>query len=289
MTKYLPILLLFFCACRNENKPTIEKITHFNTRDYVVVGQMMDSMKPPYIVDVKCENKRIIFIGCEHQADSTHPQFQKIEQYFTELKPQIAFNEGGQIKDSVHFQSVNEAIKRDGETGVLKFFADKSKIKMMNGDMTDSLEFAATIQRHSKEEMYVYYAIERIAIPYKYGAYGKLPFEQVFNEKIVRYFAKRGFPLKQEEQTFAHFKETYKRYMGVAFDIKNFDIEAFDYINDNCKFCAIGRTSKMVRDSVLLSKIDKALDKYDRIIVTFGHGHAIAVEPALTQIMAKKR
>jgi hypothetical protein len=45
----------------------------------------------------------------------------------------------------------------------------------------------------------------------------------------------------------------------------------------------------VVRDSVLLSKIDRALDHYDRVMVTFGHGHALAVEPALQQIIDKKR
>ena len=66
-------------------------------------------------------------------------------------------------------------------------------------------------------------------------------------------------------------------------------MEAFDYVNPNCKFCAIGRTSKMVRDSVLLSKSDNALDKHDRVMVTFGHGYALAVEPALRQIIERKR
>jgi hypothetical protein len=44
-----------------------------------------------------------------------------------------------------------------------------------------------------------------------------------------------------------------------------------------------------VRDSVLLTKIDKALDTHDRVMITYGHGHALAVEPALRQIINRKR
>jgi hypothetical protein len=44
MTKYLTILILFFCACNNDSKPTVDKITHYDTRDYVTVGQKMDSL-----------------------------------------------------------------------------------------------------------------------------------------------------------------------------------------------------------------------------------------------------
>jgi hypothetical protein len=45
----------------------------------------------------------------------------------------------------------------------------------------------------------------------------------------------------------------------------------------------------VVRDSVLLTKIDQSLDRYDRVMVTFGHGHALAVEPALHQIINRRR
>jgi hypothetical protein len=79
--------------------------------------------------------------------------------------------------------------------------------------------------------------------------------------------------------------------MGVPFVAElNENIEKFDYINGGgCEFCAIGRSSKMLRDSVLIDKIDKSLYKYDRVIVTFGHGPALAIEPALRQIVSKKR
>jgi hypothetical protein len=83
----------------------------------------------------------------------------------------------------------------------------------------------------------------------------------------------------------------FRKHVGTPFkpEVSFDNIEKFDYINGNCKFCAIGRTSKVVRDSVLLSKIDRALDRYDRVMVTFGHGHALAIEPALHQIINKKR
>lgn len=67
-------------------------------------------------------------------------------------------------------------------------------------------------------------------------------------------------------------------------------VEQFDYINGgSCHFCAIGRRSKMIRDSVLLTKLDRALDRYDRVMVTFGCGHALSVELALRELVNKKR
>lgn len=269
--------------------PKDKETYNFVMRSYVEIGKVFDSIKAPYILDFKNGQKRVVFVGCEHQADTNHKQFLEIERLFDDLNPQITFNEGGQVADSVHFPNRNEAIKKDGELAILKYLSDKKGIKMMNGDLTDSLEFKYTLQRHSKQEMWLYYVIERGAIPYRFGENKGKPFETVFIDLVEHYFVKNGFPLTKEEKSFNYFKSLYKKYMGADFEIDNFDVEAFDYVNDNCFFCAIGRTSKMVRDSALLTKIDNALDKYDRVMVTFGHGHALAIEPALKLLVEKKR
>jgi hypothetical protein len=289
MNKLLLVIasLSLLFSCKEKSKP--ETITHFDTRDYVKVGQMFDSIKTPYIIDVQNGTKRIVFIGCEHQADTNHAQFKAIEQYFDLVKPQIAFNEGGQVPDSVHYKTRNEGILKNGEVGILKHYADKAGIKMMNGDMSDSLQFAYTSRYHTQEEWYLYYMIERLIVPFYYEKNRKEPLDTVFSKITKGYFTRNSFKMSAEQLTLNHFKTVYKKYMGKPFDINDFDMEAFDYINDNCKFCAIGRTSKMVRDSVLLTKIDNALDKYDRVMVTYGHGHALAVEPALRQIINRKR
>ena len=61
-----------------------------------------------------------------------------------------------------------------------------------------------------------------------------------------------------------------------------------DYVNPNCKYCKIGRESKVVRDSVLLEKIQFELKSNDRVMVVFGHGHILAIEPALKKLMEKQ-
>jgi hypothetical protein len=289
MNKLLLVItfLSLLFSCKEKSKS--EAITHYETMDYVKVGHLFDSIKPPYIIDVKNGNKRIVFIGCEHQMEANHPQFAAIETYFKALQPQIAFNEGGQWADSIHFKTTNAAIKRGGEAAILKYFSDSLGIKMMNGDMSDSLQFAFTSRYHTQEEWYLYYMIERVIIPFYYDKNKTEPLDTVFSKTTKGYFTRNGFKMSAEQLTLSHFKTVYKKYLGQPFDINNFDIEAFDYINDNCKLCPIGRTSKIVRDSVLLSKIDKALNQYDRVIVTFGHGHALAVEPALRQIINRKR
>lgn len=290
MTKYCFVFSLLLCfSCNRADKTAENTSTHYTTKSYVDVGKLMDSVKAPYIIDVGYGHKRIVLIGCMHDMDSSHPQFAAIEKYFSELKPQLVFNEGGQVPDSIHYTGINDAIKENGETGALKFYADKAHINMLNGDLDARTEFALTLKKQSKDNLFLYYVVERIAIPYHYGAYKNEAFEAVFNRLVAQHFVKNGFPLSAEEQTIEHFKALYSKNFGKNFDVRDFDLEAFDYINDDCKFCAVGRLSKTTRDSILLSKIDDALNQYDRVMITFGHGHALAIEPALKEIVIKKR
>lgn len=283
---YICVLALFLIAgqaCTKEKKTTINQ---WDTVDYVAVGKQMDSIRAPYIIDLQAKNKHLIFVGCEHTQDTTHRQFTLIDQLFAGLKPQIAFNEGGQV--TRRYPSRKEAILHNGETGCLKFACDRAGIPMMNGDLADSLEFVLMQQKYTVHDLLLYYVMERMIIPYLYGAYGKIPFNTFYDQKLPEWFVKNGLRVPEQEQSFAFYQQLYRRKMGHPLQIAlTDDVEKFDYINDQCYYCAVGRASKMVRDSVLLTKIDAALAQYDRVMVTFGHGHALAVEPALKQIMRK--
>ncbi len=133
--------------------------------------------------------------------------------------------------------------------------------------------------------------MERMAIPYKYGAYGDIPFETFYNKAITKWF--KDYPLSPAEKTFQNFKTYYKTYTRTNFlltktrtsyEQDSVDIEAFDYVNDSCEFCEIGRSSKMLRDSILVLKINQAFKIHNRVLVTFGNGHALALEPVLRNI-----
>lgn len=283
------LVILLMAGCQSRSKQS-ESISHFRTVDYVEIGRQMERVPTPYVIDVSHQSKRLIFVGCDHVRDSTHKQFATIQRLFSQLKPQVAFNEGGQINENIHYSSLSKAASEAGETGCLKYLSDQDGIRLLNGDTPDSLEFALTLKRYSKEEMYLYYVMERIVIPYLSHGNQQESFETYFTDG-TKWLANNHFPLTAHEQTLGYFKKLYQKYIKRPFvpALTN-DVEKFDYINGgDCHFCAIGRQSKMIRDSLLLTKLDQALDQHDRIIVTFGKGHALVVKPALLQIIDKNR
>lgn len=277
------MLVLSLTCCVRESWPP--------SNNYAQVGKMMDTIKAPYIIDLKNHRKRLILIGCDHVRDTNHPQFQSIKVSFKQIVPQIAFNEGGQLPDSIHFNNMNEAIEAKGETGALKYLSDSSGIAMINGDVADSTEFSIMLKRYSVDELLLYYMMERLVIPYLYGSYGTTSFGELYSKVIDKWFVKQGFPLKKEQKDIDYFEALYRKNVGKPFTLNlTEDIEKFDYINGgDCKFCAIGRESKMLRDSVLLSNIEAALNKHDRVMVTFGLGHALAIEPSLRKLLSHRK
>ncbi|SKC82392.1 hypothetical protein [Ohtaekwangia koreensis] len=282
------ILCCLFSNCQ-ENKPAISLGDTHEMVDYLRVASMINELGGPTVLDLKnSKGQQVVLVGCPHSRDTTAKEFDLIDVYFKHLKPEVAFNEGGSIQESVHYVSRNEAILKGGETALLKYYCDQSGIKMLNGDFTEEEEFEAMLKRYPKDELLLYYSFERFIVPYKYGMDSDKPIEEAYADFTDGYLAKHKFPLTEEEKSFDYFKALYKKYMANEFDLGRADIEQFDFLNDNCKFCAVGRASKVVRDEVLLQKINAALDQYNRIFITFGGAHALAIEPALKNLLRKK-
>lgn len=286
--------LLFFAlcmlCCRGKESDNVATASHrYPMIDYVQVGQMLQDIGCPTVLDLKNKDgKQVVLIGCPHSRDTTGKEFDLIDIYFKHLQPQVAFNEGGDVREDLHYASRNEAIRKQGETGLLKYHCDMAGIKMLNGDFTEDEEIKTMLKLYPKDELLLYYTFERFIIPYKYGMDSDKPLEEAYANFINDYLTKHGFPLADTEKTFNYFKQVYQHHIGQVFELDKADIEQFDFLNDNCKFCAIGRTSKVVRDEALLKKISEALDQHDRVFVTFGGAHALAIEPALKKLLREK-
>ena len=254
---------------------------------YLEVANIIHGLGGPHVLDLKNprSGKQVVVVGCPHSMDTTGKEFELIDTYFRHLHPTIAFNEGGPVADNVHFSSRNQAILSNGETGQLKFLCDQAGIKMMDGDLAAREEFAGMTKEHPKEDLFLYYTIERFMWPSKYAGTGNQSFESAYSDFVNNYMVKNGFPLEDSEKSLAYFHALYKEKIGQPFDRETFDVSRFDFLSDNGTYCEIGRTSKVIRDKALLKKIEDALHQHDRIFVTFGGAHVIAFEPALKQII----
>ncbi|ASK30008.1 hypothetical protein CEY12_07750 [Chryseobacterium sp. T16E-39] len=256
------------------------------SRSYIEVGKVMDSVQLPYIVDLSKHNKHLIAAGVSHTYDDNNPQVAALKKLYLNFKPDIIINEGGQITKT--FGTEKEAIEQNGETGLVKYLSDLDHKPLINGDIEDSLEFRVMLKKYPKDDLFLYYIMERLVIPHLNGAYGNKPFQELYAKAVQKWFIKEGFPVDKDLQDFEGFKKLYQAKIGHPLELSlNPDIELFDYVNPDCTYCAIGRNSKMLRDSVLLGKINSELQTHDKVMVVFGHGHILAIEPALKKMVKK--
>ena len=263
-----------------------EKEETRNTIDYLEVGKMLKEIGAPRVVALKSENgKRLTIVGCPHSRDTASIEFDLIDIYFRHLSPDIAFNEGGPVADSIHFMSRNHAISKSGETGLLKFKCDQLGIKMLDGDFSAQDEFEVMLKRYPKEDLLLYYVFERFMIPYRYGFEGDKPIAEAYDHFISDYMMKHRFPLDGDEKTFTYLTSVYEKNLNQKFDITTADFSKFNFLTDEGKFGKIARVSKEIRDDKLMEKIKNAFQDHDRIFIVFGGAHVIAIEPALVDLM----
>lgn len=239
----------------------------------------------PYIIEISRGSKKLTFIGTRHTRDITQ-QADSIDNAFQRLIPQIAFNEGGPDKRT--YNSRNEAIRKNGETGQVKYLCDSLGIQMLDGDLDVATEATTLFKKHGRKKVLLYLAFERFLDPYIHNWIDTTKgLEESYQTKFVSYLQKNGVKLRNEEKQFAYIKQAYEDYFQRSFDIHSIPAEKFYFLNDGGELTEVGRSSKVVRDIHLLGRIEEAFKTYDKVFVVFGGAHAFVVEPALYQMMEK--
>lgn len=76
--------------------------------------------------------------------------FDKMEQLFYELEPEVLINEGGDLYKT--YASRNEAIAKDGDLGFDKYMADQAGIATVNGDEPQRLEFKELSEAYRRSD-----------------------------------------------------------------------------------------------------------------------------------------
>lgn len=242
----------------------------------------------PYILEFKNGIKEVVFCGVEHlpnNSDIDNEMYTVIEKKFNEIRPSIAINEGGEMSNK-YYVSKKEAIRKDGEIGLLKILSDSLGIQTINGDPYIDFELIELSKTYSKSDILTYIVTERLMWNlFGNKVFNSVKIEKEFNQFIENYIMKQGkLSLSNQEKSFNFFKKNYQKLVNRKFDIKTLKpTNPFDSIGT---FQAIGRKSKEIRDQYLLNTIEKLLKTNDKVFIVFGGWHLLTCEPGLKEIIA---
>src|SRR5260370_14786264 len=98
----------------------------------------------------------LLIFGAQHTRDPRHPQLSEIERLWREFRPQIAFSEGG-IRPAA--RSRDEAITRFGESGLLRYLADRDYVALRNLEPPEYEEAAAPTAQDRPGPVKLFYVL----------------------------------------------------------------------------------------------------------------------------------
>jgi hypothetical protein len=114
-----------------------------------------------YSLDLRAPNGgQLAYLGSKHTRDPNDPQFELFERAWKKLTPTIAFYEG---TDTLVRASCEEAIKLDGEPGLVRFLARRDHVPAASLEPNRQDEIDFLLKTFSAEQVKLFYVLRVIA------------------------------------------------------------------------------------------------------------------------------
>ena len=269
-------ILVWFGSCKiNQESTKGPKLRSY--RDKNVTG-----VRLPYILDISDKTKRLTYFGANHSNNPADTMFDDIERKFTELRPQIAFNEGGNWPI---YNNRDSTIRFSGEPGFLRLLCKINNVRVQSIEPPDSLEVNYLLNRFKREDVLLMYFVRQLDQLIRENV------KDIESEKQIMMFIqtlnRKGFNLTGNERNHKYFISLYENFYQKPFDKKTFDPTTFWPIYDKTLLNKISSESSYFRDRYAIQEIEKALKKYDRVFVIMGGSHLVVQEPILRYLFKK--
>jgi hypothetical protein len=114
----------------------------------------------PFTLSLRAGNgAQLEYFGTRHSSDPADTQFVAMQRRWQALDPTISFYEGTSTRSGA---SADEAIRQDGEPGLLKFLAAKSGVAARSFEPPREDEVNALLARFSPEQLVLFYTLRPI-------------------------------------------------------------------------------------------------------------------------------
>jgi hypothetical protein len=115
----------------------------------------------PFRLSLRAANgAQLVYVGVRHTSDPADTQFVSMQSEWRALDPTVSFYEGTSTRSDA---SPDEAIRQDGEPGLLKFLAAKSGISARSFEPSREDEVNALLAKFSPEQLVMFYTLRPIA------------------------------------------------------------------------------------------------------------------------------
>jgi len=237
----------------------------------------------PYILRANYNKGKILYYGSFHNVDVSHPQFEDIERKWNRFKPDIAFSES--MKWPL-IKNKNEAIKKYGEQGLLRYLAYRDKVKIKCIDPPRRKETQYLLKHYPISKVKTYYTLRQIIID-----------KEIFNKKeinvnyinsFLKNISRRSYYSNSYPRNIRELKHIARENFP---DLKNLSEMDSSYLMDiTRKYNWMAKMNIKVnkyRDIYMSKKILKTMKKGKKIFAVVGKSHVIDQEKSLLRHINK--
>ncbi|MBI4647166.1 MAG: hypothetical protein HY738_11400 [Bacteroidia bacterium] len=251
-------VIICICSCNTQIKKDV-KPDILKYEDY-----LKKEIHLPYVLDLKNETKHLVYYGTEHSFNPSDTMFTDIEKRFTDLRPDIVFNEGGDDWPVIN--------NRD------------STIRLTGDPPPDSLEYKYLLSRFKKEDITLMYFCRQIEQLQNQVEISDSNFEKYMNVFFCD-LKNNGILLNNDEIKYSYMKNYYEKFFQTILKWKEFDPTNYQPIYSKTLLNEICRESTYFRDRHIVSIIEETLKTKNKIFVVMGGSHLVIEEPALRYLM----
>ena len=224
----------------------------------------------PYIVELSCPPAHLIYVGAQHTFDPDSPETRLIEHLWAQRDPEIAFNEGG---NPPTLADRDEAIRRNGEGGLVRYLAGRDKVPVRSIDPKRSEQIRALRQRFSPEQIKMFFTLLQV----KHHRTNPVePFEELM-ARVFKNLAAAGLP--DSPANLDEVDAAYRRHFGGSY--RNVPDEWFDPGRSGTWMNAIATAGSRQRDEFMIEQLAGEMKKGKRVFAVVGASHVVVQEAVL--------
>ncbi len=244
----------------------------------------------PYFYSIESNEQILYYFGAEHTKDVSHLQFEILHAKWqdflgkTKSKKRVVFFEGK--LDSEQLITLEESIKKYGESGTIVFWANQSNVTSHRPEPDIKIEIEKLLTDFSKDEIFYFY-IARAIGHWQHGMVMRKDFDEFINFNMERY--RTVLDWQDFVFSFETFKRIHKQIFGEELDLndKNLFRKITNPAMNRTVFNEIAKKSSTIRNIFILEQIEEKWKEGYSIFVVYGSGHAVMQEGVIKSLVGK--
>lgn len=235
------------------------------------------------VLEIKKNDKLLLFYGSRHSNDIKDPMFEEIKKYFIETQPQIVLVEGDANANT--YLTLREAIE-NGESAFVTYLAQNSEIQVESIEPSIETQISHLVKNYSEEDILSMYLLRQIVQYQRESKNGEIDFKKRIISQANDLIDK-GLSFDKSVITFENILDIINKNLKTKLNLNNWkEINVYDvvYKNEGSIIRKIYKEVLKMRDDYSCNLIEKKLHQYDRVFVIMGSTHVKNQEKRLRRI-----